>query len=186
MIENRHPVTVNFNSVHTGGAEAPWVGCDSSAEQVEVRGERILIVEDEAPLRACLRMMLELEGHQVTEASNGAEALNLFYIGEFHLVITDFEMPVMQGNELAVAIKLLAPSLPILMVTGSGRARRDASNPVDALLTKPFTTTDLRCALGKLLSARAESAQPSVVPTLESPSSTFGPEEQMVARLQAT
>jgi two-component system, cell cycle response regulator CpdR len=185
MIENRRPVSASFNPVHTGGAEAPWVGRDLSAEQVEVRGERILIVEDEAPLRACLRMMLELEGHQVTEASNGAEALNLFKIGEFQLVITDFEMPVMQGNKLAVALKLLAPSLPILMVTGSGWARRDARNPVDALLTKPFTATDLRCAVGKLLSARPEPAQPSVVRTLESPASTFAPEDQMVVRLQA-
>jgi two-component system cell cycle response regulator CpdR len=185
MIKNRHPVSASFNPVHTGGAEAPWVGRDLSAEPVEVRGERILIVDDEAPLRACLRMMLELEGHQVTEASNGAEALNLFNIGEFHLVITDFEMPVMQGNKLAVAIKRLAPSLPILMVTGSGGARRDATNPVDALLTKPFRAADLRCALGKLLSARPEPPQPSLVPTLESPSLAFAPEEQMLARLQA-
>jgi two-component system cell cycle response regulator CpdR len=185
MTDNRHPVSASFNPVHTGGAEAPWVGRDLSAEQVEARGRRILIVDDEAPLRACLRMMLELEGHQVTEASNGAEALNLFNIGEFHLVITDFEMPVMQGNKLAVAIKLLAPSLPILMVTGSGMAGRDARNPVDALLTKPFTATGLRSAIRKLLSARPEPAQPSAVPTFESPSSTFAPEEQMVARLQA-
>jgi CheY-like chemotaxis protein len=185
MIKNRHPVSASFNPVHTGGTEAPWVGRDLSAEQVEVRGKRILIVDDEASLRTCLRMMLELEGHQVTEASNGAEALNLFNIGEFHLVITDFEMPVMQGNKLAVAIKNLAPSLPILMVTGSGRALRDATNPVDALLTKPFRATDLRCALGKLLSARPEPAQPSLVPALESPSSAFAPEEQMLARLQA-
>jgi CheY-like chemotaxis protein len=184
MIENRHPVSASFNPVHTGGAEPPWVGRLLDAEQVEVRGQRILIVEDEAPLRACLRMMLELEGHQVTEASNGVEALNLFNIGEFNLVITDFEMPVMQGNKLAVAIKLLAPSMPILMVTGSGWACRDAGNPVDALLTKPFAATDLRNAVRKLLSALPERSQPSIVPTMESPSSTFAPEEQMVARLQ--
>ncbi len=185
MNDNRHPVSASFNAVHTGGAEAPWVGRDLSADQFEVRGERILIVDDEASLRACLRMMLELEGHQVTEASNGAEALNLFNIGEFDLVITDFEMPVMQGNKLAVALKRLAPWLPILMVTGSGWAHRDAGNPVDAVLTKPFTATDLRCAVGKLLSARPEPAQSSVVLTLDSPSSTFAAEEQMVARLQA-
>ncbi len=154
MIEYRHPVSASFNPFHTGGAEGLWVGRDLGADQVEVRGARILIVEDQAPLRACLRIMLELEGHRVTEACNGSEALNLFNTGEYDLVITDFEMPVMQGNTLAVALKLLAPSMPILMVTGSGMARRDASNPVDALLTKPFTATDLRCALGKLLSAR--------------------------------
>src|SRR5262249_32370667 len=141
MIENRDSVLASFEPSQTAGAEAPWV---------EVRGKRILLVEDEAPLRACLRMMLQLEGHQVTEASNGTEALNLFTMGHFDLVITDFEMPMMKGNMLAVGIKQLAPSLPILMITGSAKARREAENPVDALLNKPFTVTDLHCALRKL------------------------------------
>jgi two-component system cell cycle response regulator CpdR len=165
MIENKHPISANFEHLDTGGAEAPWVRRDLSAEQAEVRGKRILLVEDEEPLRACMRMMLELEGHQVTEAGNGAEALNLFAIGEFDLVITDFQMPVMKGNQLAVKLKLLAPAMPILMITASARARREAENPVDALLDKPFTVTELYCALGKLLSVRPEPAQPCVVPT---------------------
>jgi CheY-like chemotaxis protein len=185
MIENRSAVLGSFEPLQTCGAEAPWVGRDLSAEQVVTRGKRILIVEDEEPLRACLRMMLELEGYQVTEASNGAEALNLFAIGEFDLVITDFQMPVIEGNTLAIGLKLLAPSLPILMVTACERARRDDKNPVDALLNKPFTVTELYCALEKLFSARPEPAQSSVIPTLESPSVTFAPEEQLVAHLQA-
>jgi CheY-like chemotaxis protein len=123
-----------------------------------------------------LRTILEQEGHQVTEARNGAEALDLFTIGEFDLVITDFEMPVMEGNKLAVGIKRLAPSLPIMMVTGSGWAQRDARNPVDALLNKPFTAAELLWALRELLSARPEAAQASDVPILESPSVTFAPE----------
>ena len=143
MIDDRHPVSENLEPLHTDSAEAPWV---------EVRGRRILLVEDEEPLRACLRLVLEQEGHQVTEASNGAEALDLFAIGHFDLVITDLEMPVMKGNTLAVRIKQLAPSLPILMITASARARRNVDNPVDALLDKPFMATDLHCALGKLLS----------------------------------
>ena len=145
MIENSYTVSTSFEPPHTDCAEAPWV---------EVRGKRILLVEDQEPIRACLRMMLELEGHQVTEASNGAEALNLFASGHFDLVITDFEMPVMKGNMLAVRIKRLAPSLPILMITASARARRDAENPVDALLGKPFPVTDLRSSLRILLSPR--------------------------------
>jgi CheY-like chemotaxis protein len=185
MIENRNTVLESFEPLQTGGAEASWVGRDLSAEQVVIRGKRILIVEDEEPLRACLRMMLEQEGYQVTEASNGAKALNLFAVGEFDLVITDLQMPVMEGNKLAVNIKLLAPTLPILMVTASARARCDADNPVDALLNKPFTVTDLHCTLEKLLSARPESAQRDVVPILESPSGTLAPEAQIVAHLQA-
>ena len=141
MTDNRLPISASFESPQTDVAEAPWV---------EVRGKRILLAEDEDALRACLRMMLELEGHQVTEASDGVEALNLFSMGHFDLVITDFEMPVMKGNELAVSIKLLAPSLPILMISASAKARREAENPVDALLEKPFKVTDLSCTLRSL------------------------------------
>jgi len=152
MIENRSTVLESFEPMQTSGAEAPWVGRDLNPEQIVVRGKRILIVEDEEPLRACLRMMLELEGYQVAEASNGAVALKLFNTGEFDLVITDFQMPVMEGNELAVNIRLLAPFQPILMITASATARCDDENPVDALLNKPFTVIDLHHALGKLLS----------------------------------
>ena len=156
MIENSYPVSATLEPHQAGGAEASWLGRDLNAEPREIRGKRILLVEDQAPVRAALRMMLELEGHQVTEASDGAEALNLFGKGEFDLVITDFQMPVLAGNKLAVGIKLLAPSQPILMITASAEARRGAENPVDALLNKPLTLTELRWALGKLLSAKPE------------------------------
>jgi CheY-like chemotaxis protein len=185
MIENRSAVLESFETIQTSGAEAAWVGRDLNAEPVVVRCKRILIVEDEEPLRACLRMMLELEGYQVTEASNGAMALKLFNLGEFDLVITDFQMPVMEGNELAVNLKLLAPSLPVLMITASARARCDDENPVDALINKPFTVTDLHHALGKLLSPRPGPAQPGVLSTLESPSMTFITEGQIIAHMQA-
>jgi CheY-like chemotaxis protein len=172
MIENRNPISESLEPPHPDGAEAPWV---------EVRGTRILLVDDEEPLRACLRLMLELEGHQVTEASNGAEALNLFNSNHFDLVITDFEMPVMKGNMLAASIKRLAPNLPILMITASPMARRNSENPVDALLDKPFNVPDLHGAVGKLLSARTEAAQP----TLESPAVTCATDGQIVSSLQA-
>lgn len=185
MIENRHTISGTFEPLQTSGAEARWVGHDLRAEPVKPRAKRILIVEDEPPLRAVLRMMLELEGHQVTEACNGAEGLDLFKSREFDLVITDYEMPVMQGNKLAVGIKLAAPSLPVLMVTGSERAGRDARNPVDALLSKPFSVADLRSAVAKLLARAPEPAEGSAVPALENPSVTFAPEGQLVTSLQA-
>ena len=149
MTENSQTILPSFEPLQTGVGEVPWVARDSGVESVEVP-KRILLVEDEQPLRSCLRMMLEVEGHQVTEASNGAEALNIFNPGEFDVVITDFDMPVMQGNELAIRLKQLAPSLPIMMVTGSGQARCDASNPVDLVLNKPFTVNDLHSALREL------------------------------------
>ena len=157
MIANRNTVleTEKFELIDDNDAKVPWVECELgrefSAERAVVRDKRILLVDDEEPLRAVVRMLLELDGHQVTEASNGAEALSLFNMGEFDLVITDFQMPVMKGNELATRIKQFDPSLPILMVTASERAHLDAENPVDALMHKPLTVPELHSALAKLL-----------------------------------
>ena len=158
MIANRNTVleTEKFELIDENDAKVPWVECELdrgfSAERAVVRDKRILLVDDEEQLRAVVRMILELDGHQVTEASNGAEALSLFTGGEFDLVITDFEMPVMKGNELAARIKQFDPSLPILMITASERACLDAENPVDTLMHKPLTVPELHFALGKLFS----------------------------------
>jgi len=64
--------------------------------------------------------------------------------------MTDFEMPLMRGNELAARIKQLAPEQPILMITGQ-RERPGPDNPVDAVLNKPFDLDQLRTAIAKLL-----------------------------------
>jgi two-component system, cell cycle response regulator CpdR len=117
-----------------------------------IRGKRILLVDDEPSVRGSFRMMLEIDDHTVTEANNGAEALDLFTKGQFDLVTTDFEMPVMKGNELAVRIKELAPKQPILMITAYGKELGDSETPVDGILNKPFMLDDLRRAIAKLLS----------------------------------
>ena len=117
-----------------------------------IQGKRILVVDDEPNVRGALRMMLEMDGYVVTEANNGAEALDLFAKGKFDLVTTDFEMPVMKGNELAVRIKQLAPSQPILMISAYGKELGESENPVDGILNKPFTMDNLRGAIAKLQS----------------------------------
>ena len=121
-------------------------------EQKIIRGKRILLVDDQPSVREALRMMLKFDGHRVTEANDGAEALDLFTKGQFDLVTTDFEMPVMKGDELAVRIKKLAPKQPILMITAYGNELGDSENPVDSILNKPFTIDNLRGAIAKLLS----------------------------------
>jgi CheY-like chemotaxis protein len=90
------------------------------------------------------------------EAGNGKEALEQFDKGPYDLVITDFEMPVMKGGELATRLKQLAPSLPILMITAYGKEVGDPSNPVDAILNKPFTLEELRGAIAGVLKAKVE------------------------------
>jgi CheY-like chemotaxis protein len=115
------------------------------------QNKRVLLVEDEPGVRVACRFMLGIDEHAVTEARNGAEALALFSPGQFDLVITDFEMPVMKGDELALRIKLSAPSQPILMITGYEKQPGAPDNPVDAILPKPFTLHELRCAIEKVM-----------------------------------
>jgi CheY-like chemotaxis protein len=131
-------------------------------EQSIIRGKRILLVDDEPSIRGCFRMMLEIDDHTVTEANNGAEALELFTKGQFDLVMTDFEMPVMKGDELAVRIKQRAPKQPVLMITAYRKELRDSKNPVDSILNKPFTLESLRGAIAKLLSNWPDSPSPFV------------------------
>jgi len=118
-----------------------------------IHGKRILLVDDQPSVRGTIRLMLELDDHIVTEANNGAEALDLFTPGQFDLVTTDFAMPVMKGNELAVRIKQMAPMQPILMITGYAEELGDADNPVDSILKKPFTLESLRGAVAMLLAS---------------------------------
>lgn len=113
--------------------------------------KRILLVDDQQSVREAINLLLSLDGHRVSEAGNGAMAWDLFIHGHFDLVITDFEMPNMNGNELAAKIKEASPTQPILMITAYAEKLRDADNPVDAILDKPFQLEDLRRAIAQLL-----------------------------------
>ncbi|MEY2430168.1 MAG: two-component system, cell cycle sensor histidine kinase and response regulator CckA [Verrucomicrobiota bacterium] len=115
-----------------------------------IREKRILIAEDEPQVRDSIYMLLTIDDHVVAQAENGAQALDMFTKGKFDLVITDFEMPVMKGNLLAAKIKQLAPKQPILMITAYNE-KINPDNPVDMIITKPFTFDDLRDAIAKIL-----------------------------------
>ena len=88
--------------------------------------------------------------------SNGGEALAAFAKDQFDLVMTDFEMPSMKGNELASRIKKVAPRQPVLMMTAHERVI-GSYNPVDAVLRKPFSLDELREVMAQLIPATGES-----------------------------
>lgn len=118
-------------------------------------GKRILLVEDQVGVRETLKLVLHLDGHTVTEASNGREACLQFTPGEFDLIITDYAMPEMNGDELARTIKTLVPSQPILMLTAYPGEATSKMNPVDVVLEKPFEVAALRQRITSLLDKAA-------------------------------
>jgi CheY-like chemotaxis protein len=127
-----------------------------SMEEDTIVRRRILLVEDESLVREFIRRLLSRDEHTVVEANNGVEAFSLFTRGQFDLVMTDFEIPFMKGNELAARIKQLAPRQPIIMITGYGK-RPGPDNPVDAVLNKPIHLDQLRTAMVQLLPEVEES-----------------------------
>lgn len=120
-----------------------------------INGKRILLVEDERVVREALRLLLTQDSHTVVEANNGAEAFSLFHREKFDLVVTDFEMPFVKGDELATRIKQVAPNQPIVMITAFSQ-RPSPENPVDAVIKKPFDSARLRKILRRLLSQPGE------------------------------
>lgn len=117
----------------------------------ETTSRRILLVEDERAARETLRQLLVADGHNVVEANNGAEAFALFLGGKFDLVVTDFEIPFVKGDELARKIKRVNPRQLVLMITAFDH-KPGFTNPVDSVLDKPFSAQRFLQATQRLLS----------------------------------
>ena len=116
---------------------------------------RILVVDDEPFVCDAVKMMLAFDGHSVETASCGKDALAMFDKSKFDLVITDFAMPVMKGDELAMEIKARNPRQPIVMITAYAEMLQasGASVPgVDFIISKPFLLENLREAISRVSS----------------------------------
>jgi CheY-like chemotaxis protein len=119
---------------------------------------RILIAEDEEAARSLVTRALLSDGHEVTTASDGAEALDILTSapGRFELLLTDIKMPIMDGIALALSAARDHPDLIILLMTGYADQRERASG-LEALIhdviTKPFTLPEIRQAVKEALAA---------------------------------
>ncbi len=116
---------------------------------------RILLVDDEPEILTTTRLMLEAEGHDVTPAAGGAEALSLLTAApaRYDVVLTDLGMPGMNGMQLLAALRQAGHTLPCVLVTGWGieLAGDDMEAAgAQAVLPKPFTSTQLREALAAI------------------------------------
>ncbi len=119
---------------------------------------RILIAEDDEPVRAFVRRALMIDGHEVMEAEDGAEALAILEQrqGAFDLLLTDIRMPLMDGIALALAAAPQFPNLVILLMTGYAD-QRERAHGLEALVhdvvTKPFSLADIRAKVAEALAA---------------------------------
>ena len=115
---------------------------------------KVLIADDEAVSRRLLQNYLQKWGHEVTVAQNGAEAWRLFEAGGFAVVITDWEMPEMDGVELVRRIRAASASEPgyvyAILLTAKSQ-KEDLVEGMEAgaddFLTKPFDRDELRVRL---------------------------------------
>lgn len=117
---------------------------------------RVIVAEDEEGLRGSVVRALALDGHAVTAAADGAEALELIARHEerFDLLLADIRMPVMDGIALALAAARDYPEMTILLMTGYAD-QRERAHGLDALIhdviSKPFTLSEIRNAVNAAL-----------------------------------
>ena len=120
---------------------------------------RVLIAEDEDAVRRLIVRALEDEGHDISSASDGAEALELMADENkpFDLLLTDIKMPIMDGLALAMAAAREQPELVIMLMTGYAE-QRERAHGIDALVhdvvQKPFTVDQICVAVREALAPR--------------------------------
>jgi two-component system, cell cycle response regulator CpdR len=120
---------------------------------------RVLIADDEESMRMLVARAIGMDGHATVTAQDGAEALEILARedGAFDLLLSDIQMPVMDGIALALSAARDFPQLTILLMTGFADQRERASN-LNAIahdvITKPFSVADIRTAVADALAAR--------------------------------
>ncbi len=117
---------------------------------------KILLAEDDDSVRAFVKRALELDGHSVTAAEDGALALEILEDTSdgFDLLLSDIKMPVMDGIALALNVAKTFPDLPILLMTGYADQRERAhglDQLVRDIVPKPFTLAEIRAAVTRVL-----------------------------------
>lgn len=131
--------------VYLPRATAEEVQAHAASElEPSLRGsETVLVVEDEAPVRALACQILSDRGYRVLDAPNGDEALRIAdtFVGTIHVLVTDVVMPGMNGRELAAALEKKRRGLKVLFISGYTDAVLDHGvvDPDRAFLQKPFT-----------------------------------------------
>jgi len=116
--------------------------------------QRILIIEDERPMRTALADLLTAEGYRTLAAADGERGLELALAEKPDLILLDIMMPKLDGFAVCAELRRLAVAVPVLMLTAKGQIE-DRVNGLDAgaddYLVKPFSTEELLARVRALL-----------------------------------
>ena len=130
---------------------------------------KFLVVDDEESVRDLLRDILEKEGHEVTIAANGRDALALFSESHYAAVLMDVGLPGMSGWELARAVRERDERIPLAIITGWGEAVGSSAQRaagVDWVVAKPFTVEQITRIAQEVSHKRSEAAGATALTTV--------------------
>lgn len=125
----------------------------------ETKPARVLVVEDEEKVRVLLNEAFRAEGHDVTEATTGAEALKQLDKSEFDLMVCDLGLPELSGLHVARWVKEFRPDLPVIIATGFAEmiAEEDYTRArIDDVIRKPYALADVLNRAHLVLAAQKE------------------------------
>ncbi len=120
---------------------------------------RVLVVDDDEPVRRLIRLNLELEGFEVDVAGDGRECLTKVKASPPDVITLDLVMPTLDGLSAAARLRAAEHSrhIPLVLITGAATPRdriRADELGIDAVLAKPFAPADLLAAVRGVIGTR--------------------------------
>jgi PAS domain S-box-containing protein len=138
----------------------------ASAPASEPKSARVLVVEDEERVRVLLNDAFRSQGHDVTEAATGAEALKRLDAGEFDLMICDLGLPELSGLHVARWVKEFRPDLPVIIATGFSEMIADEDYQkarIDEVISKPYAVADVLSRANAIIARKANERRETVL-----------------------
>jgi len=120
----------------------------------------VLCVDDDAAMLRMVKMALECDGYTVLTAANGPAGLDAFCSQAVDAVVLDYEMPGMNGGEVAAAMKRLKPEVPKLLFTACPEIPADAANAVEAFCGKTNGVMELLSRVEAMIRKLPRAAAP--------------------------
>src|SRR5204863_4660400 len=136
------------------------------AVPVETKSARVLVVEDEEKVRVLLNDAFRTGGHEVTEATTGAEALKRLDAKEFDLMVCDLGLPELSGLHVARWVKEFRPNMPVIIATGFAEmiAQEDYNKArIDEVISKPYAVADVLMRANMILAREASGHRETVL-----------------------